>query len=56
MRASTIARHGAEAINSLLDQWDRKQAVELSSHAYAKETSWAKTAEHWLVHMRLFSR
>jgi hypothetical protein len=54
--ASTIARDGAEVINSLLDHWDRKQAVELSSYACAKETSWAKTAEHWLVHMRPVSR
>ena len=56
MPASTIARHVAEVINSLLDHWDRKQAVELSSYAYAQETSWAKTAENWLVHMRLVSR
>ena len=56
MPASTIARHGAEAINSLLDHWDHKHAVDLSSYAYAKETLWAKTAEHGLVHMRPVSR
>jgi hypothetical protein len=55
MPVSTIARHVAEAINSRLDQWDGKQAIELGSYAYAKETSWARTAEHWLVHMRLVS-
>ncbi len=56
MPVSTIARHVAEGTNSLLDHWDRKQAVELSSYAYAKETSWARTAEHWLAHMHLVSR
>ncbi len=38
MPVSTIARHGAEAINSLLDHRDRKQAAELTSYACAKET------------------
>ena len=36
MPVSTIARHVAEAVNSLLDHPDRKQALELSSYAYAK--------------------
>ncbi|MHB8589936.1 MAG: hypothetical protein ACYDA0_13985 [Candidatus Dormibacteraceae bacterium] len=52
MPVSTIARH-AEAVNSFLDHRDRKQALELSSYAYAKDTSWPRTAEHWLAHMRL---
>jgi uncharacterized protein (UPF0276 family) len=53
MHVSTIAHHVAEAIDSFLDHLDRKLAVELSSYAFAKETSWARTAEHSLAHMRL---
>lgn len=45
--------HLAEAINSLLDHTDRKQALELRAYAYAKDTSWPKTGEHWLALMRL---
>jgi hypothetical protein len=43
MPVSTIARRVAEAVNSLLDHPDRKQAFELSSYAYAKDTSWPRT-------------
>jgi hypothetical protein len=43
MPVSTIARHVAEAVNSLLDHPDRKQPLELSSYAYAKDTSWPRT-------------
>jgi hypothetical protein len=51
MPVSTIAGH-----NSVLDHWDPNQAVELNSYAYAKETSWARTAEQWLAHLRPVSR
>ena len=53
MPVSTIARHVAEAVNSLLDHRDRKQALELSSYAYAKQTSRPRTAQHWLALTRL---
>ncbi len=47
------AGHLAEAVNSLLDHRDRKQALELSSYAYAKDMSGPRTAECWPVLMRL---
>ena len=53
MPVSTIARHVAEAVNSLLDHTDHKQALELSSYAYAKGTSWPRTVEQWLALTRL---
>ena len=40
-------------VNLLLDHPDRKQALELSSHAYAKDTSCPRTAELWLALMAL---
>jgi hypothetical protein len=53
MPVSTIVRHVAEAVNSLLDHRDRKQALELSSYAHAKQTSRPRTAQHWLALTRL---
>ena len=43
----------AEAINSVLDHPDRKQALEHNAYAYAKDMSWPKAGEHWLALMRL---
>ena len=43
----------AEAVNSLLDHPDRKQALEQASYAYASDMSWPRTGEHWLALMRL---
>ena len=36
-------------VNSLLDHRDCKQALELSSYAYAKDTSCPRTAKLWLA-------
>ena len=47
------AGHVTAAVNSLLDHRDRKQALELSSYAYAKDMPWPRTAEHWLALMHL---
>jgi glycosyltransferase involved in cell wall biosynthesis len=43
----------AEAVNSLLDHPDRKQAFERATYAYASDMSWPRTGEHWLALMRL---
>jgi glycosyltransferase involved in cell wall biosynthesis len=43
----------AEAVNSLLEHPDRKQALESASYAYAADMSWPRTGEHWLALMRL---
>ena len=43
----------ADAVNSLLEQPDRKQALETASYAYASDMSWPRTGEHWLALMRL---
>ena len=42
-----------EAVNSLLDHPEQKQALERASYAYASDMSWPRTGEHWLVLMRL---
>lgn len=43
----------ADAVISLLDSPVRKQGLELSAYAYAKDMSWPKTGAHWLALMRL---
>ena len=43
----------ADAVNSLLDHPDRKQALERASYAYANDMSWPRAGEHWLALMRL---
>jgi glycosyltransferase involved in cell wall biosynthesis len=43
----------AEAVISLLDHPDRRQALEHASYAYASDMSWPRTGEHWLALMRL---
>ena len=43
----------AEAVNSLLDHPDRKQALEQATYAYASDMSWPRAGEHWLALMRL---
>ena len=43
----------AEAVISLLDHPDRRQALERASFAYASDMSWPRTGEHWLALMRL---
>jgi glycosyltransferase involved in cell wall biosynthesis len=43
----------AEAVNSLLEHPDRKQALERAAFAYASDMSWPRTGEHWLALMRL---
>jgi glycosyltransferase involved in cell wall biosynthesis len=43
----------AEAVTSLLDHPDRRQALEHASYAYASDMSWPRTGEHWLALMRL---
>lgn len=43
----------AEAIKSLLDHPDRKQALERAAYAYANDMSWPRAGEHWLALMRL---
>ncbi|TMC52344.1 MAG: glycosyltransferase [Chloroflexi bacterium] len=43
----------AEAVHSLLENPDRKQALESASYAYAADMSWPRTGEHWLALMRL---
>jgi glycosyltransferase involved in cell wall biosynthesis len=43
----------AEAVNSLLDHPERKQAFERATYAYANDMSWPQTGEHWLALMRL---
>ncbi len=43
----------SEAVNSLLDYPDRKQALERAAYAYANDMSWPKTGAHWLALMRL---
>ena len=42
-----------EAVNSLLDDPDRKHALERATYAYASDMSWPRTGEHWLALMRL---
>jgi glycosyltransferase involved in cell wall biosynthesis len=43
----------ADAVISLLDHPDRRQALEHASYAYASDMSWPRTGEHWLALMRL---
>ena len=43
----------AEAVNSLLEHPDRKQALERAAFVYASDMSWPRTGEHWLALMRL---
>ena len=43
----------AEAIKSLLDHPDHKQAIERAAYAYANDMSWPRAGEHWLALMRL---
>lgn len=43
----------AEAVKSLLDHPDLKQALERASYAYANDMSWPRTGEHWLALMRV---
>jgi glycosyltransferase involved in cell wall biosynthesis len=43
----------AEAVNSLLDHQDRRQAFERATYAYASDMSWPRAGEHWLALMRL---
>jgi glycosyltransferase involved in cell wall biosynthesis len=43
----------AEAVTTLLDHPDRRQALEHASYAYASDMSWPRTGEHWLALMRL---
>ena len=43
----------AAAVNSVLDQPERKRAFEQASFTYAKDMSWPRTGEHWLALMRL---
>jgi len=43
----------AEAVTSLLDHPDRRQAFERASFAYASDMSWPRTGEHWLALMRV---
>jgi glycosyltransferase involved in cell wall biosynthesis len=45
----------AEAVNSLLDYTDRKQAFERASYAYASDMSWPRSGKHWLALMRLLA-
>ena len=42
----------AEAVNSLLDDPDRKRRLERSAYAYAKDMAWPRAAERWLDLMR----
>jgi glycosyltransferase involved in cell wall biosynthesis len=42
-----------EAVNSVLEHPDRKQALESAAFAYAADMSWPRTGEHWLALMRL---
>src|SRR5207248_8437937 len=37
----------AEAVNSLLEHPDRKQALERAAFVYASDMSWPRTGEHW---------
>jgi hypothetical protein len=53
MPVNTIARPVAEAVSSLVDHRDRKQALDLSSYAYAEDISWPRSAEHWQALIRL---
>jgi len=43
----------ADAVNSLLEHPDRKQALERAAFVYASDMSWPRTGEHWLALMRL---
>jgi glycosyltransferase involved in cell wall biosynthesis len=43
----------ADAVGSLLEHPDRKQALERASYTYASDMSWPRTGEHWLALMRL---
>jgi glycosyltransferase involved in cell wall biosynthesis len=43
----------AEAIKSVLDRPDHKQALERAAYAYANDMSWPRAGEHWLALMRL---
>ncbi len=43
----------SEAVNSLLDDPDRKHALESKAYAYANDMAWPKTGAHWLALMRL---
>lgn len=45
----------AEAVSSVLDQPERKQALEQAAYAYANDMSWPRTGEHWLALMRLIA-
>jgi hypothetical protein len=49
----TTPEHVAEAVNSLLDHRDCKQALELSSYVYAEDISRPRTAKYWPALMRL---
>lgn len=42
-----------EAVNSVLDDPDRKHALELASAAYASDMTWPRAGEHWLALMRV---
>jgi predicted GH43/DUF377 family glycosyl hydrolase/glycosyltransferase involved in cell wall biosynthesis len=43
----------AAAINSLLDQPEKKQALERASYAYAKDMAWPRAGERWAELMHL---
>jgi len=43
----------SDAVNSVLEHPDRKQALESAAFAYAADMSWPRTGEHWLALMRL---
>jgi len=43
----------ADAVNSLLEHPERKQALERAAFVYASDMSWPRTGEHWLALMRL---
>ena len=45
----------AKAVTSLLEQPERKRALESASYAYASDMSWPRTGEHWLALMRLIA-
>ena len=42
----------ADAITSLLDHPERKQALETAAYAYAKDMAWPRAGERWAVLMR----
>jgi glycosyltransferase involved in cell wall biosynthesis len=43
----------ADAVHSVLDNPERKQALELASYGYAADMSWPRTGEHSLALIRL---